>query len=71
MENLLNATQAADIVGVSKMTMAEWCARGYVPRAQKVGKTWIIPESSLHLIERPEMGRPPKENGNGREHDDV
>ncbi|MCB8946157.1 MAG: helix-turn-helix domain-containing protein [Ardenticatenaceae bacterium] len=71
MENLLNATQAAEVYGVSKMTMAEWCARGYVPGAQKVGKSWIIPESSLPLIERPDMGRPPKEGGNGKQTDDV
>jgi predicted site-specific integrase-resolvase len=64
MENLLNATQAAKIYGVSKMTMAEWCDRGYVPGAQKVGRTWVIPESSLEKIDRPDMGRPPK-NSNG------
>jgi predicted site-specific integrase-resolvase len=64
MENLLNATQAAKIYGVSKMTMSEWCDRGYVPGAQKVGRTWVIPESSLDKIQRPDMGRPTK-NGNG------
>lgn len=70
MENLLNATQAAKIYGVSKMTMAEWCDRGYVPGAQKVGRTWVIPESSLSKIERPDMGRPSKES-NGEKSNNV
>lgn len=63
MENLLNATEAGKAVGVSKTTMADWCERGFVPGAQKVGRTWVIPESSLELINRPKMGRPTKTNG--------
>lgn len=66
METIFNAKQAGDLVGVSKTTMADWCERGFVPGAQKVGRIWAIPESSLDKIDRPPMGRPPKEsNGNG------
>ncbi len=60
MERILTATEAAKIVGVSKMTMSEWCQRGYVPNVQKVSIYWAIPESSLDLIDRPRMGRPRK-----------
>ena len=65
MDNLLNATEAGLIVGVSKTTMADWCDRGFVPGAQKVGRTWVIPESSLDKIERPKMGRPKSNGTNG------
>ena len=58
MENLLNAKEAGNIIGVSKTTMADWCERGLVPGAQRVGRTWVIPESSLDKIDRPKMGRP-------------
>ncbi len=65
MESLLNATEAGIAYGVSKTTMADWCERGFVPGAQKVGRTWVIPESSLERIERPRMGRPLKNGNNG------
>jgi hypothetical protein len=67
MENLLNATEAGVVYGVSKTTMADWCERGLVPGAQKVGRTWVIPASSLDKIDRPRMGRPPKTNGRNGE----
>jgi len=72
MENLINATEAAQRLMVSDQTMINWLNQGRVPKAQKVGRTWIIPESSLPLIDRPEMGRPPKDgNGNGKDHSHV
>jgi excisionase family DNA binding protein len=61
MENLINATEAATRINVSDQTMINWINQGRVPGAQKVGRTWIIPESSLKLIDKPVMGRPPKE----------
>jgi len=69
MNKFLNATEAAFLLGVSKTTVADWCQRGFVPGAEKVGTIWIIPKDSLGKIDRPQMGRPPKEeNGNnGRE----
>lgn len=58
MENLINATQAADHIGVSLTTLADWCRRGLVPGATKLGNMWLIPIASLERIERPKMGRP-------------
>jgi predicted site-specific integrase-resolvase len=66
MYKLLNGREAADILGVSNQTMFDWCKRGFVPGAQRVGRNWVIPEDSLKKIDRPKMGRPPKEE-NGRE----
>jgi excisionase family DNA binding protein len=68
MNILLTATEVAERLGVSDQAVLNWIKDGRVPGAQKVGRTWVIPEDSLELIERPSMGRPPKEsNGNGRE----
>lgn len=58
MENLITAREAAKRLGLSRTTLAEWCKMGIVPNAQKVGREWAIPESSLSRIERPKMGRP-------------
>ncbi|MCB8992083.1 MAG: helix-turn-helix domain-containing protein [Ardenticatenaceae bacterium] len=64
MDNLISARQAAKLLGVSRTTVSEWCQKGIIRNAQKVGATWAIPVSSLEDIERPKMGRPPETNGN-------
>jgi excisionase family DNA binding protein len=69
MENFLTATEAANKMHVSDQTMINWINQGRVPGVQKVGRTWIVPESSLQKIEQPRMGRPPK--GNGTKSNDV
>lgn len=71
MERILSAADAAKVVGVSKTTMAEWCERGYVPKAQKVSRFWAIPESSIELINKPRMGRPRKKKEYHTENDNT
>jgi len=58
MEKYINATQAAEEIGVSLTTLSDYCKRGIVPGAYKLGNMWLIPVDSLTLIERPKMGRP-------------
>lgn len=68
MDTLINATEAANLMGVSDQTFLNWIKQGRVPDAQKVGRTWIIPKSSLNEIDVPQMGRPRKadhEKGEG------
>lgn len=67
MNNLLTATEVAERLGVSDQAVLNWIKDGRVPGAQRVGRTWAIPEGNIDLIDRPSMGRPPKENGN-KEH---
>jgi len=70
METYLTATEAADILGVTKATVSNWCRQGRIPGAYKVAVVWQIPLTSLDKIDVPEMGRPPK-NGNGEKSDNV
>ena len=62
----MTATEVAERLEVSDQAVLNWISQGRIPGAQKVGRTWAIPESSLDKIDRPPMGRPPKAtNGNG------
>lgn len=69
MTNLITASEAARRLSVSAQTVINWCNQERVPGAMKLATIWLIPEDSLVMIDRPQMGRPPKEeNGkNGRE----
>jgi hypothetical protein len=35
---------------VSVRTLARWAASDLIPEAEKVGKTWVIPESALERV---------------------
>lgn len=53
----LTTGRAGKRVGVSKTTMFRWCQQGRVPNAEYVDDVgWLIPEESLSLINRPQMG---------------
>lgn len=66
MNNLLTAVEVAERLGVSDQAVLNWIKEGRVPGAQRVGRVWAIPEANIELIDRPVMGRPPKEaNTNG------
>jgi len=65
--DFVNATQAADILGVSTQTMSNWLKQGRVSGVLRVGRVWLIPRDSLETIKHPSMGRPRKkaaESGN-------
>lgn len=67
MNNLISASEAARRLDVPQPTMSRWLRDGRVPGAMKVSNMWLIPESiTIDDIDKPEIGRPPKEeNGNG------
>lgn len=62
---MLSTTDVAKRLGVSRATVRNWCERGLLPGAEKVGEgrraTWAIPEAALEGLERPKPGRPKKE----------
>lgn len=66
MDNLITASEAATLLGVSDQTVINWLKQGRI-KGQKVGRTWAIPQTALEKVERPKMGRPPEKasNGNG------
>ncbi len=43
---MLNAVQAAELLGVSVRTMREWLRLGRIP-GRRVGKLWLISEAAL------------------------
>jgi excisionase family DNA binding protein len=55
---LLTTEQAAPLVGLSPAHLRRLCAEGKVRGAQKLGKTWLVAESSLRQVARQ---RAPKE----------
>lgn len=71
MDNLITAAEAGRRLGKSKATIANWCRDGRVPGAKKMATIWLIPVSSLELIDEPVMGRPPKNGNNGTKSNDV
>ena len=64
MNNLINAKEAAELLGVSDQTVINWIRDGRIP-AQKVGRVWVISEDSLESVERPKVGRPPEVEAEG------
>ena len=65
MNNLISASEAARRLDVPQPTMSRWLRDGRVPGAIKVSNMWLVPDSiTIDDIDIPEMGRPPKTNGN-------
>ena len=47
MEKLYSTTEAAEALNISTRRIAVLCTDGRFPGAQKIGKTWAIPESAI------------------------
>lgn len=47
MEKLYSTTEAAEMLGISSRRVAVLCMEGRFTGAQKIGKTWVIPESVI------------------------
>ena len=47
MEKLYSTTEAAEVLGISSRRIAVLCTDDRFPGAQKIGKTWVIPESAI------------------------
>jgi excisionase family DNA binding protein len=59
---LLNAKQAAEILGVHHSRVRVLIREGRLP-AQKIGRDWIIMEPDLELVKDRKPGRPKKQRG--------
>ncbi len=57
---LLSVIEAAEKLGVSRWRVNQFINEGRLP-AKKVGRSYIILESDLELIENRQTGRPPKD----------
>lgn len=47
MEKLYSTAEAAEGLNISSRRVAVLCTEGRFPGAQKIGKTWAIPESAI------------------------
>ncbi len=56
---LLSVIEAAEKLGVSRIRVNQFIEEGRLP-AQKVGRSYVILESDLQLVENRQTGRPPK-----------
>lgn len=57
MEGYLSIKETAEKWGVSERRINQYCTEGRIPRAQKFGKSWAIPESA----EKPDDPRKKRE----------
>ena len=57
MNNLLNASQAARLRGVSPTAVINWIEKKYLP-ARKLGNMWLIKRSDLNAAQPNPAGRP-------------
>lgn len=69
MEKFISARKAAKVLGVSHVTVSNWCRDGRIPGVAILDDVaWIIPaDITLNDIQRPVMGRPKEANqGKGK-----
>ena len=57
---LLSVIEAAEKLGVSRWRVNQFINEGRLP-AKKVGRSYVILESDLELVENRQTGRPPKD----------
>jgi excisionase family DNA binding protein len=60
-EERLTADEVAEMVGVTGATVRTWCRRGILDAWRDGPRKWVIPADALQTLERPPIGRPPKE----------
>jgi excisionase family DNA binding protein len=66
-EELLSVQEAADRLNLTRVRVNQLIDEGKLP-AKKVGRSYVIKSSNLHLVEkRNKAGRPPKVNGENKE----
>lgn len=57
---MLSTQQAGDILGVSRVMIANYIRAGTLP-AERIGKvSWVIREADVKRFKRPRVGRPKK-----------
>jgi len=61
--NLLSVMEAAEKLGVSRWRVNQFINDGRLP-AQKIGRSYVIKENDLDLVQARKIGRPLKVNLN-------
>lgn len=56
MEELLSASQAAEMLGLSKATVIRWLNAGKLP-GQRIGNGWAVPAAAVAAASNPPAGR--------------
>ena len=51
LENFMTVKDAAAFLGLSTGRIRQLCIKGEIPKAQKVGNTWVIPRASVEAYE--------------------
>jgi len=51
-KRMIGTKEYAQLHGLSQVRVRQLCEAGRIPGAQKVGKTWIIPEDALPIPAR-------------------
>jgi excisionase family DNA binding protein len=59
MTTFYTTTQAAQYLGISVRRVRKLCETGKL-RAEKFGKSWLIPKTALGIYKPGKPGRPPK-----------
>jgi excisionase family DNA binding protein len=57
---LLSVIETAEKLGVSRWRVNQFINEGRLP-AQKIGRSYVVKESDLQLVEDRPTGRPPKD----------
>lgn len=65
-DKLLTTSDVAARYDVDTTTVRLWCRQGRFPKAQQVGRDWVIPENDLKNFVKPTMGRPRKRSNKKR-----
>ena len=68
---LKSTKEVSEITGLTRGYIAELCAAGKVPGAQKIGKTWVIPEEAIDIIVIITRGGGKRERGHIRKARDA
>jgi len=51
LENFMTVKDAAAFLGLSTGRIRQLCIKGEIPKAQKIGNTWVIPRASVEAYE--------------------
>ena len=54
--DMITTTEAAQILGYSRMSVRNLCAWGKLPGAEKRGRDWFIPRASVEMYEKGPQG---------------
>lgn len=50
MERMYTTAQVQKETGIKRSMIARWCRAGKFPGAKRIGKSWWLPETGVHLL---------------------